>query len=109
VNFIAVFLLFFNIFSKDYYNTQFWSIQTWIAIFIWYRFLIKLRIFPAFGWLVRMFIACIWDMRIFMAILVVGVFAFADAFFSIDKILELKGLIEAAEIPEDQTTYEKYW
>ena len=56
-----------------------------------------------------MIIACIIDMTTFMIVLFIGVFAFADAFVSIDKVLEIKGLIEPAEFPLDATTYEKYW
>ena len=37
----------------------------------------------------RMIVACLADMGVFMCILIVGVFAFADAFLSIDKVLEL--------------------
>ena len=65
-----------------------------------------------------MIISCMEDMKIFMAILIVGVFAFADAFFSIDKIIELRGIggdeggvevvVEAVESP-DLSNYEKYW
>lgn len=65
-----------------------------------------------------MIISCMEDMKIFMAILIVGVFAFADAFFSIDKIIELRAIggdeggvevvVEAVESP-DLSNYEKYW
>ena len=56
-----------------------------------------------------MIIACIKDMTVFMIVLFVGVFAFADAFSSINKVLELNGSIEIEEIPEDATIYLKYW
>ena len=43
-----------------------------------------------------------------MMVLFVGVFAFADAFSSINKVLELNDLIEVMVIPEDASSYEKY-
>lgn len=56
-----------------------------------------------------MIIACIKDMTVFMIVLFVGVFAFADAFSSINKVLELNGSIEIEEIPEDASIYLKYY
>ena len=55
-----------------------------------------------------MIIACIADMLTFMVVLFIGVFAFADAFQSIDKIIELNGDIDPRVIPENATIYEKY-
>ena len=55
-----------------------------------------------------MIIACLVDMTIFMIVFFIGVFAFADALKSVDQVLVINGSIEAEEIPEDATTYEKY-
>ena len=41
-----------------------------------------------------------------MMVLFVGVFAFADAFSSINKVLELNGSIKVVVIPEDASSYE---
>ena len=56
-----------------------------------------------------MIIACITDMTVFMVILFIGVFAFADAFHSVDKVLELNELIDPYEVPDGAGNYEKYW
>jgi hypothetical protein len=64
--------------------------------------------FKSFSWLIRMIIACIQDMLVFMIVLIIGVFAFADALQSIDKVLVLNGSVEAEEIDKDAGTYEKY-
>lgn len=55
-----------------------------------------------------MIIACLVDMTIFMIVFFIGVFAFADALISVDQVLVLNGSIEAAEIPENASNYEKY-
>ena len=108
VNLIAVILILYNIANRDVTTESFWTIQTWAALFLWFRFLLKMRIISKFSWLIRMIIACIADMMTFMVVLIIGVFAFADAFLSIDKIIELKGDIEPESMPEDATFYEKY-
>ena len=56
-----------------------------------------------------MIIACIKDMTIFMVVLFIGVFAFADAFQSIREVHILSGAIEVEEIPIDANNYERYW
>ena len=47
-------------------------------------------------------------MGVFAVILIIGIFAFADAFQSIDYILQLRGEIDIREIPENANFYEKY-
>ena len=47
-------------------------------------------------------------MGVFAVVLTIGIFAFADAFQSIDIKLVLKGGIDARELPEDADLYEKY-
>ena len=82
--------------------------QTWAALFLWFRFLLKLRIINKFSWLIRMIMACIYDMLTFMIVLIIGVFAFADAFLSIDEIMMINGDVERGEDNPDATMYEKY-
>jgi hypothetical protein len=48
-------------------------------------------------------------MSTFSFVLLIGVMAFSDAFGSIDKILEIKGLIEPRELPEDADWYELFF
>ena len=45
-------------------------------------------------------------MGTFAVILIIGVFAFADAFQSIDYVLVLRGGVEPREIPENASLYE---
>ena len=49
-------------------------------------------------------------MGVFAVILIIGIFAFADAFQSIDYILQIRGEegFEPREIPENANIYEKY-
>lgn len=75
---------------------------------LWLRFLLYLRTVPTFSWLIRMCIACVVDMLTFLVVLFVGVFAFADAFLSIEQVLYIKGDIEKPLIPEDEGIYKKY-
>ena len=65
-------------------SVTFWTIQTWAALFMWGRFLLYLRTIPSFSWLIRMLQACFDDMKIFFVVLVIGIFAFADGFLSIE-------------------------
>ena len=48
-------------------------------------------------------------MTIFMVVLFIGVFAFADAFQSIREVHILSGALEVEEIPIDANNYERYW
>lgn len=101
--------IFVNVFREDYADNGYWTIQTFTALLIWLRFLIKMRIFPAYGFLIRMVVACIYRMIPFLIVFLIGVFAFADAFKSIDFILALDGKIDAIEYAEDADTYERYF
>ena len=47
-------------------------------------------------------------MGVFAVILTIGIFAFADAFQSIDYVLFLRGAIDSREIPENASLYETY-
>lgn len=47
------------------------------------RFLLWLRAVPKFSWLIRLITECFLDMKVFLIVFVMGVFAFADAFQSI--------------------------
>lgn len=55
-----------------------------------------------------MIVACIKDMLIFMVVLLIGVFAFADAFQSVDKKLELNGSIDSPASNANDSGYVKY-
>ena len=60
------------------------------------------------AWLIRLIISCMKEMVTFVAVLFIGIFAFADAFDSIERKLELTGSIEPREIPLNPNSYEKY-
>jgi len=55
------------------------------SFFIWIKFLYFLRVFDTTGYLIRMIIDVIRDMRAFMIILLVTIIAFANSFFSISE------------------------
>ena len=79
-NWIGAALILYNSIAQDYEEVSFWTCQTWAAIFVWLRFLLYIKTFTAFSWLVRMCVACVKDMLIFLLIFFVGVTTFADAF-----------------------------
>lgn len=84
MNWLIAFGLAFNSINRNVEDTSFWTIQTWLALMLWMRFLLYLSTVPTFSWLIRMCIACVVDMLTFLVVLFIGVFAFADAFLSID-------------------------
>ena len=47
-------------------------------------------------------------MGVFAVILTIGIFAFADAFQSIDQVLVLRGSVDPRELPVDSNLYEVY-
>ena len=59
------------------------ALQAICTFFMWLKFLYFLRIFKNTGYLIKMIIAVIYDMRHFMLVLMVAVCAFGDTFYSI--------------------------
>jgi len=108
-NLVNLILIMINVIRSNTTETIFMEIQTWSALIIWFRFLLFLKSLPTFAWLIRMLLACIYDMLTFLAVLFIGVIAFADAFKSIDEILVNEGIVEATEIPEDASGYERFF
>jgi len=53
------------------------------TLFMWLKFLYFLRIYENFGYLIRIVQEVVVDMRFFLCVLLLTVFAFADAFLSI--------------------------
>ena len=53
------------------------------------RLVMYLRVFERFGWLIHLIVSCLADMNTFLVVLVIGIFAFGDAFMSIDRKLEI--------------------
>ena len=86
-NVVTPLLICLNVFRKNIEETSFWTVQSWAAIVIWFRFLLYLRTLSTFSWLLRMLTECIIDMMSFLGVLIIGVIAFADAFQSIERIL----------------------
>jgi hypothetical protein len=72
-----------------YYSDERYKIEpTLMAIsglVMWTKILNFLRLFDESGYLIRMIIEVILDMKIFMLILLITVFAFADAFYTISR------------------------
>lgn len=64
-------------------GVTFWTVQTWAALAIWFRFLLYMRTVEMFSWLIQVIIASVVDMMTFIVVLVIGIIAFADAFLSI--------------------------
>ena len=92
MNFITPILIMNNVVTvtEKIEYTEFWTVQTWAALAIWFRFLLYLRTISVFSYLIRMILACIKDMMTFLFVLIIGVMAFADAFKSIEKALVIE-------------------
>ena len=85
LNLIVPLLNMANIYNTDKRNEKyFWTIQIFAALCIWLRSMLFLRNFEKFGWLIRIIIDSFLDMRYFLIVLFIGVFAFADAYLSIN-------------------------
>jgi len=52
---------------------------------MWFKFLYFLRIFKSTGYLIRMIMEVVVDMKVFFIVLIIVLCAFADAFFSISN------------------------
>jgi len=61
------------------------TIHSFASMFMWFKFLYFLRIFKETGYLIRMIVEVIKDMRIFFIVLMVVLCAFADAFLSLSN------------------------
>jgi hypothetical protein len=72
-----------------YYSDERYKIEpTLMAIsglIMWTKMLNFLRLHEETGYLIRMIIQVIIDMKIFMLVLLVTIFAFADAFYTISR------------------------
>jgi hypothetical protein len=71
--------------SLEEYSVANIVLKTIITFFMWAKVLYFLRIFQAFAYLIRMIIQVVADMKIFMMILVITIFTFADAFYGISR------------------------
>ena len=90
VNTLLNVLLTINNFNEDLESHRFWIIQMWAALLIWIRFLLYLRTFEKFSWMIRLIQQSLYDMRYFIFVFFFIVFAFADAFLSISELLKLR-------------------
>ena len=95
--------------NRDVEQPSFWTVQAWAALATWFRFLLYLRSLDMFSWLIRMIVECIADMMVFLTVLLIGVFAFADAFQSIEQILVIEGFLDAKPFDNEADLFEKYF
>ena len=59
------------------------SILAFITFFMWFKFLYFLRIFKSTGYLIRMIVEVVYDMRNFFLVLLITIAAFGDSFLRI--------------------------
>jgi len=102
-------LLLVNIFRQNTDEVGFWRVQSWTTLLVWLRFAIFLRTVPRFNWLMRMIRESFRDMLVFLVVFFFAVFAFADAFMSIERILVIRKAIERTEFNTEDNIYEKYF
>ena len=67
------------------YDPYFWNVQAIAALFLWFNALYYMRSFDSTGYLIRSLTEVIIDMRVFLFLLGIVVFGFADAFNSANK------------------------
>ena len=84
-NLITPTLILCNVYNVEARTEEyFWTIQSWGALAIWFRFLMYLRTIHHFSWVIRMISECFKDMCTFLVVFFIGVVAFGDAFLSIE-------------------------
>ena len=84
-NVITNFLLLANC-NRTKFDEEFWQVQTWIALLIWWRFALYLRTFEKFSWMIRLIVQSLIDMSYFLIVFMIIVLSFADAFLSIQQL-----------------------
>ena len=84
--------------SDDKSRVALWRVQSWAAIFIWIRFLLFLRTFSNFSWLINMILRTIEHSAYFLAVFFIGIIAMADSYLSINQILLLDGKVPRDEL-----------
>ena len=55
------------------------------VFFMWFKFLYFFRIFKSFGYLTRLILLVIYDMRHFLCVLFITIVAFSDAFLTLSN------------------------
>ncbi|CDW83568.1 wd-40 repeat protein [Stylonychia lemnae] len=73
---------------QDFFHVKYNFVHTFHAftsLFMWFKLLYFLRMFKATGYLVRMLIEVIYDMKIFFLVLLIVFFALTDSFLSLSN------------------------
>ena len=97
-NIVTPALLLINVFHLlDFQNEWFWTVQTYAALAIWFRFLLYLRTFHYLSFFIRLVSNVFAGMFRFLFIFLLGVFAFADAFMSIEFVINTRGALPSEE------------
>lgn len=81
-------ILIIAIIIQDFFRVKYDFLHTLHAIacaLMWFKFLYFLRIFKTTGYLIRMIIEVIFDMKVFFIVLVIVLCAFGDAFLSLSN------------------------
>lgn len=73
-------------FDSEYIKPNFlYTVHSISSLFIWIKFLYFLRIFSSTGYLVRMLNTVIWDMKVFLLILLIIYLGFGEAFLRLSE------------------------
>ena len=54
VNVLSNLFQLYNAYNFDTKSVAFWRLQSWLAVLIWWRFVLYLRTFERFSWMVRL-------------------------------------------------------
>ena len=69
---------------------QYWELLAWTAFVIWFKFLLMLRHSEWLSPIISMVLRSFTDMCSYIIVLMIGIFAFTDAFKSVNQIIYMK-------------------
>ena len=93
---------------SDIADEKFWRMLSLTSFCAWIRFALNLRSSRRLNWMILLISRSIYSIRYFLVVLAIGIFAFADAFFAIERILMLQGDIPPVRLTDDMTIFERY-
>ena len=94
--------------SGDLHEVAFWRLLSWTAMLVWLRFAQWMRSSSTLSWMLTLIMESVSTMLQFMLVLICGIFAFADAFRAIERVLMIQGKVEARVTSPDMSVFDTY-
>ena len=83
--------------TEDRENVFSWQLMMIVALLIWWRFVLYLRTFEKFSWMVRLIQQSFYDMRYFFLVFFFIIFSYADAYLSLKTAISLRQALISEE------------